>query len=178
MRRLSYALLLVALVAGPARAHGNLRMSDPEADSRLDAAPDVVTMELAEPPTPDSRFAVLDGCGDDVVDDVTLDDRNVRVAVSSGEPGRWRVEYRVVSALDGHLVRGDFVFRVAGPRDCTAGDGDETPPPAGDSADEDEIVGPGLEDDETGGIGPFVPMLAVGGGIVLVAFVIRKLMSR
>ncbi|MDQ4065520.1 MAG: copper resistance protein CopC, partial [Actinomycetota bacterium] len=120
----------------------------------------------------------IDGCGDDVVTDIQRDDRTVRLALATGQPGRWRVEYRVISALDGHLVRGDFAFRVAGERDCTAaGDGDETPP-AGGTADDDEIVGPGLQMPDDGGTGPLVPMLAIGGGIVLAAFVIRKMTHR
>lgn len=171
MRRflVALAMLVAVAVAGPAHAHGDLRSSDPNAGARLQAPPSVVELDLAEPPTADSRFVVIDGCRDEVAVDFGRDGSRVTLPVAGGQPGRWRVEYRVISAVDGHLVRGDFAFRVAGQRDCS--EPAASPEPA---ETDDEVAAPPGEE---GGSGPLVPLVAVGGGIVALAFVIRKMMA-
>ena len=174
MKRFLVGLTFALVVASPTWGHGNLIASEPEASSRVRAVPTVVTLQLAEPPAPDSRFVVVDGCGDDVVTDVERDGTNVRLALAAAQPGRWNVDYRVVSATDGHLIRGDFAFRVAGPRDCAEPDGSAEPEP-GTTDGANDVVGPGLEERDDGGSSPLLPLAAVGGGIVLVAFVIRKM---
>ena len=172
MKRFLVGLTFALAIASPTWGHGNLIASEPEANSRVRAVPTVVTLQLAEPPTPDSRFAVVDGCGDDVVTDVERDGTNVRLALAVAQPGRWNVDYRVVSATDGHLIRGDFAFRVAGQRDCAEPDASAEPDP------EVTAPGPGVPPGaagDDGGSSPLLPLAAVGGGIVLVAFVIRKM---
>jgi len=76
---------------------------------------------------------VEDGCGTDVVTTAEVNEKRAVAELASGEPGRWRVDYRVVSAVDGHPTDDRFSFRVAGKPDCS--DPDAAPPPRKDAED-------------------------------------------
>lgn len=113
------AVVLISLPVAPALAHSALTGSAPDDGARLDAPPDEVTVSYSEPPTTESRFAVLDGCGRDVTGNVEILNQTIDATVEGGEPGRWKVEWSVISAVDGHLTRDDVSFRVRGERDCS-----------------------------------------------------------
>jgi methionine-rich copper-binding protein CopC len=174
MKRIIATVAFLVALASPAAAHGDLTSSDPEAGSHVQEPPSVVELELAEPPTRESRFFVFDGCDEMLINDIQGDGGRMQLSLDPGQPGRWRVEFRVVSALDGHLVRGDYAFRVAGQRDCS--EGEETPRP-GSTADDGDVTGPDLRGDEDGGSSPLLPIVALGAGLVLAALVIRKMMA-
>ena len=129
------SMLTVLCVASPAFGHAAKTTSDPEKGARLDAAPEQVTVKYAEPPTTDSKFTVLDGCDRDVTDTVEILNDTIEATMHDGQPGRWTVEWSVVSAVDGHLTRDDISFRVSGETDCslaqeTAGPAPRTEPGA------------------------------------------------
>lgn len=107
-------LFAVQLPATPARAHNELRGSDPPDGAALAAAPAAVTLTFAE--SLDARYTQI------VVTDAeraTIPTGAPSVAGATGAvtlppdlaDGRYTVAYRVVS-LDGHPVRGAIRFTV------------------------------------------------------------------
>jgi hypothetical protein len=128
----------------------------------------MIDLVFAEPPTADSKFEVSDGCNEDVLAEVTGEGPNARLHIDGGAPGRWKVAYRVVSSIDGHLVRGKYSFHVGNKKPC-----DIEPEPEPSDGD-DEAAAP--DDDDGGGV-PFAPV-AIGLGVVGAAVAIRMLMAR
>lgn len=127
LRLVSLALLCL-VVAGlwwwlapqPASAHANLVSSEPAANSELDAAPDRVIIWFTEPLEPSlSSIRVLDSAGQRVdQDNSEVDDLNplvMSVGVSDIPDGTYIVAWTNVSTVDGHRVRGSFVFAVGQP---------------------------------------------------------------
>ena len=114
-------LSVVALLAAPAPAFGHAALSGstPKDGARLDASPEAVTVNYAEPPTNNSVFTVTDGCGDDVTGDVTILNNTIEATVDEGQPGRWAIKWRVISAVDGHPTNEGIKFKVAGEADCS-----------------------------------------------------------
>jgi methionine-rich copper-binding protein CopC len=154
------AVLVAALAfglvqAGPARAHAERSVSTPQEGARVTSAPEELSVTFTEPPTGDATVSVLDGCGRDVVADVVVQNFDVTAPLSAGEPGTWRVETNVISAVDGHNTRDRWSFRVRGEPDCSA--------PASDAPD----AAPGDEEDGGGGV-PMPLIVLVGATIVLV----------
>ncbi|MGH2556620.1 MAG: copper resistance protein CopC [Actinomycetota bacterium] len=121
-RRLVFVVVAVALgvvfpLAPGAKAHANLRSSDPTADARLDAPPEAVSITFTEPPELSlSSIQVLDSGGR------SLSSGSPRTP--SGDPltllqevaplpeGVYTVTWRVVSRADGHATAGAFAFGV------------------------------------------------------------------
>ncbi|MDQ4065109.1 MAG: copper resistance protein CopC [Actinomycetota bacterium] len=127
-------------VPATANAHAAYQSSIPEPRARLDAAPESVTVNYAEPPTTDSVFSVIDGCGRDVAGDVEILNRTIEASIDDAQPGLWTVEWTVLSAVDGHATRDQFRFTVDGEADCTAAapddgaaDGEPAPDASGGS---------------------------------------------
>ena len=101
-------------------AHANLARSAPAPNSTLDGPPNQVVVWFTEPVEPDfSEIQVLDAQGDRVDRDDSIVDRNDPTAVSvTLEPlpnGTYTVAWTNVSTVDGHRVRGSFVFSVGEP---------------------------------------------------------------
>ncbi len=159
---LCVALLLVVVPAAPALAHAERTGSTPEPRSRAAAPPAEVSVSFTEPPVADADFQVLDGCERDVVDDLDVQGTDITASLSEGQPGRWRVEFHVISGIDGHPTRDAFSFRVRGAPDCTA---EEEPPPA---------AGDDPRDDDSGGRGLLIALFAgVTVVVVLLALLLR-----
>ncbi|HWC15046.1 MAG TPA: copper resistance CopC family protein [Actinomycetota bacterium] len=154
----SIAVALQGLLAAPAFAHAALTGSTPEDGARLGRPPTEVTVSYAEPPTTESRFAVLDGCDRDVTGDVAILNQTIDATVDGGEPGSWTIEWSVVSAVDGHLTSDAVSFRVRGRTDCSAAPTD----PATDEAA-----------DRTASSVPLIPIAAATLVIVGIAIAIR-----
>ena len=123
-RRGAAALLALAISVAPApgtaEAHANPAESDPVANSVLETAPDQVTIRFTEPLEPAlSGIQVLDSRGtrvdrmDSAVD--SDDPRTMSVSVEPLDDGTYTVAWRNVSTVDGHRVRGAFVFSVGEP---------------------------------------------------------------
>jgi methionine-rich copper-binding protein CopC len=109
-------VIALTVPVSPAWGHAALQDSDPGQGARLDAVPPSVIVTYAEPPTNASVFHVFDGCNSDVASDVTVLNDTIEATTDAGQPGRWRVEWRVISAVDGHLTTDAVTFRgAAGP---------------------------------------------------------------
>lgn len=132
----------------------------------MDAPPDELQITFTEPPTGDARVAVLDECGRDVVADIQVQNYEITATLSAGQPGIWRVDSNVISAVDGHATRDRWSFEVRGEADCSA---PETAVPDAAAGDEEE--------EEDGGGVP-VPVLALVGATVLLVVVGLALRGR
>ena len=122
---------LLALLAGivvmgqllpvqPAFAHASLVRSDPASNSVLAQPPSRVVIWFTEPLEPAfSQIRVLDAQGRQVDrGDSIVDRTNPNVMSVSLEPldnGTYTVAWSNVSTVDGHRVRGSFVFSVGEP---------------------------------------------------------------
>ncbi|MDQ3941040.1 MAG: copper resistance protein CopC [Actinomycetota bacterium] len=160
--------LVLASIGGPARAHGDLRGTDPEAEARLKKAPNVVTVTLTEPPAKGSTLSVRDGCRKQVVLSSGPDPHTEGILIADlarGRPGRWQASYRAISSVDGHLTRGRFAFTVAGRKDC--------------SNDPDDVDLGGGEDTrvnappDAGSSFPLVPFAIGTAAVIVLALVLR-----
>ena len=123
------ALALLCLAVGwlfwslsiePASAHANLVSSEPAANSELEEAPDRVIIWFTEPLEPSlSSIHVLDATGQRVdLDNSVVDDLNplvMSVGLQDIPDGTYTVAWVNVSTIDGHRVRGSFVFAVGQP---------------------------------------------------------------
>ncbi len=103
-----------------ALAHANLARAVPAPNSVLDAAPDQVVIWFTEPIEPKlSEIRVLDSLGSRVDDGASFVDPNDATAMSVGleaiPDGTYTVAWKNVSTVDGHRVRGAFVFSVGQP---------------------------------------------------------------
>ncbi len=147
------SISVVIAVPATAYAHAAYQSSIPEPRARLEAAPESITVNYAEPPTTDSVFSVIDGCGRDVARDVEILNRTIEASVDDAQPGQWTVEWTVLSAVDGHTTRDQFKFTVDGEADCSA------------AAPDDDVADDGPTPDAGGG--SLVPYLI--GAVVLVA---------
>ena len=103
-----------------AEAHANLASSDPPANSELETAPGRIIIWFTEPIEPAlSEIRVLDATGRQVdLGDSVVDDLNpLAMSVGLGDvpDGTYTVAWKNVSTVDGHRVRGSFVFAVGQP---------------------------------------------------------------
>jgi methionine-rich copper-binding protein CopC len=119
MMRILLAAWVVASmsVASPARAHAFLDHANPAVGSTVHGSPPRVALWFTQELEPAfSTVRVLDqgnhriDKGDEKVDprDATL----LQVSLPQLAPGRYRVEWRVLS-VDTHVTEGDFTFVVA-----------------------------------------------------------------
>ena len=108
------------LFPAEAAAHANLASSDPPANSELGAPPNRIIIWFTEPIEPSlSEIRVLDASGKQVDEgDSVVDDLNplaMSVGLSDVPNGTYTVAWKNVSTVDGHRVRGSFVFAVGQP---------------------------------------------------------------
>ena len=101
-------------------AHANLASADPQPNSELETAPDRVIIWFTEPIEPAlSKIGVLDATGKQVDEgNSVVDDLNplvMSVGLSDVPDGTYTVAWSNVSTIDGHRVRGSFVFAVGQP---------------------------------------------------------------
>ena len=101
-------------------AHANLVSAEPAPNSELDDAPERIIIWFTEPLEPAlSSIEVLDATGQRVdLDNSAVDDLNTQVmSVGVGDipDGTYTVAWKNVSTVDGHRVRGSFVFAVGQP---------------------------------------------------------------
>jgi methionine-rich copper-binding protein CopC len=156
------AFLLTVPLLGIASAHAERTSSQPEEDQRLNQPPAQLAINFSEPPTGDAAVEVTDGCGNDVVGNREVQNQEITARLADGQPGRWKVTTTVVSGVDGHQTRDSWNFTVTGKADCSQA--------AGPTEAEDE--------EDTGGDFPVVLVLAVGLGVLIVAFGLRLLTGR
>lgn len=156
------AIGLMLAHAAPVFAHAERIRSKPDEGERAAAPPAALRIDFSEPPIGDARFVVLDGCGNDVVEDIDVHGTTIDAGLSRGQPGHWQVETRVVSGVDGHATSDAWSFSVRGFKDCSRRPEDTAPPSAGD-------------DDETpSGSGTFLLVVAAGTlAVIVLALAVR-----
>lgn len=130
----------ILVPAAAASAHARFLRSEPKIEAQLKKAPESVTIDFSEPPVSAKKVVVEDGCGTDVITSADVDDKQVVAELGEGQPGRWTVRFRVVSAVDGHPTKDEFAFTVAGERDCRQGDAGAPPPDEGDDSSSFPII--------------------------------------
>ena len=119
------AVLLASVAFVPAGAHANLVRAIPAAGSTVDKPPQVVAAEFSERlESGFSRLDVLDASGTSVADGPSQVDPSNRSAMVVRVPplvdGTYVVTWRTLSVVDGHLIRGSYVFSVGEPIDAGA----------------------------------------------------------
>jgi copper transport protein len=120
------AIVAALLIAGMASAHADFLRSDPAPNTVLPTAPARVDIWFTEPIEPGfSTIAVLfeDGAtadgGDSAVS--SIDAARLGVTLAETREGTYLVLWRVLSAVDGHITSGSFVFSVGKPIDRSVG---------------------------------------------------------
>ena len=128
------AILAVAIGAAPAFAHANLLSSDPKDGAELATAPSHVTLTFSEPvDVPLCLVTVLDTTGADIhaglATAVPGQPRELSVSLPANLPkGVYTVNWRAVSAADGHITTKAFAFGIGTKPSATAPG--ISPPPA------------------------------------------------
>ena len=166
--------LLLALVAGPAAAHGEKVKTDPPEGAGLDSPPGSVSVTLSEAPTAQAKLQVVDGCGRQVARSVKVQGSDIVASVADAEPGRWKASFRAISSVDGHESEDAWAFAVNGKKDCSKDDPSGDEEPADDQIEQGtEAMGDTAPADEGSGF-PVVPV-AIGAAVLLVAaFLVRR----
>jgi copper transport protein len=118
-------LAVFALIPARASAHANLAESDPTANSVLDSPPERIVIRFTEPLEPAlSEIRVLDSHGQQVdLGNSALDPGDptvMSVSVGMLGNGSYTVAWRNVSTVDGHSVRGAYLFSVGAPLAASA----------------------------------------------------------
>lgn len=158
------AAAAVFACASPAFAHAERSASSPKEGSNVASSPHTLAITFTEPPTGDAVVEVLDGCGNDVVADLEIQNLEITASLAEGQPGEWTVRTNVISGIDGHNTRDRWTFGVRGKADCSAA---ETAAP--DAAPDDE--------DEDDGGGSAFPLIAIGAAtavLIALALVLRR----
>lgn len=125
------------MAAAPAFGHAVLLSASPSPNIGLGTPPERVTLRLSEPlRLPPSTIRVLDSNGKDRARSVrrlSSDPQSMEATVDRLERGVYRVEWRSVSVLDGHTIRGSYLFGVG-----------DAPPGAPPASEAGPLSGPGI----------------------------------
>jgi copper transport protein len=103
--------VIVIVTAPRAEAHAALVESTPEPGAELANTPGVVTLTFSEPLIDDLSRATVTAPDGQRFDGVAAR-REIRVDLQTTSPGVYEVDWKTVSPLDGHTLRGDFRFGV------------------------------------------------------------------
>lgn len=113
------AATLILGIGTPASAHAILLSANPSPNIGLGKPPTVARLRLSEPlRLPPSTIKVLDRNGTDMATSVRLiptDHQSMEATLRPLSRGTYRVEWRSVSVLDGHTIRGSYFFGVGEP---------------------------------------------------------------
>jgi methionine-rich copper-binding protein CopC len=168
-------VVLLAIVGASPRAfaHAEFESSDPKQGDHLKKPPKTIVLAFTEPPSEEGRFEIKDGCRQDVIESARVIDKSVRADVKEGCPGKWTVDFRVISAVDAHVVSGQFTFHVAKKRDRPKNAATESPsdnPSPGLAQD-------GATGDEDGSGFPWF-LVALGGGTLIGGALIARYLTK
>ena len=117
--------LALAVQSQVAEAHANIIRSEPLANSTLDSSPQRITIWFSEPmEAAFSEIQVLNATGARVDNKDSAVDANDLTVMSVNLPeltdGTYTVAWRNLSTIDGHGLRGSFIFSVGEPLPRTA----------------------------------------------------------
>lgn len=120
-------VLALAVQSQVAEAHANLVRSEPAANSTLDASPERITIWFSEPmEAAFSEIQALNASGVRVDNADSAVDANDLTIMSVSLPelpdGTYTVAWRNLSTIDGHSLRGSFIFSVGEPISETSSD--------------------------------------------------------
>jgi methionine-rich copper-binding protein CopC len=106
-----------SLAGAAAYAHAHLDRASPAAGATVQAAPSEVALHFTQTLEPKfSAIVVRDAAGKQVdKGDSRVDGEDLtvlKVSLQPLAPGRYQVEWRVIS-IDTHASKGDYTFRVA-----------------------------------------------------------------
>lgn len=173
------SVVVLLVLPGVASAHGDLEGTSPEEGSTVGKVPGEIRVTLTEAPTKGPEAAATDGCKKKVPAAVSIDGNDIVLSLDGGEPGKWKVSYRAVSAEDGHQTRGAFGFTVSGKKDCST---DKPDDPQDDPEDDvDASDDPGIIDNPDPPDEGTSWLVWVGAGtlvLVAAAFVLRRSAGR
>ncbi len=171
--RFAVSLGMVALVlaiAPVALAHGEFQSATPKPGSVARTPPKEVSVTLTEPPARGTVLKVFDGCARNLVRDTSRSDLVLEAALGDGQPGRWAVEFRAISSVDGHSTRDAYGFKVRGKRDCSK---DEPAQISGGAGTQIEAR-PEVEGTDF----PIVPFAIGSVAVISAALVLRRVAGR
>jgi methionine-rich copper-binding protein CopC len=160
-------LLLCVFFGVPRRAaaHALLVSSDPAEGAHLADPPNKISLTFEESPSEQgSIYKVIDGCHRNIVSGQTVSGDTVDVGLAKGQPGTWKINYKTVSATDGHVVSGDFLILVAGKKDCKGGGGG-----GGQATEPTTPSGSGV---------PWLPLLGGTAVLIVIAVMVRRSTAR
>src|SRR5512138_233451 len=149
MRLASLILLAASSVVSPRSAaiHATLVSSEPAANSHLASSPTRVRLVFSEPIEGKlGRISLHPATGATIALRAGADPRDVHAVIAPVEalaPGRYRVDWRVVSA-DGHPVDGTFVFAIGDTTLGTPAAPPDPPAPAPEQDGEPDTWGPAV----------------------------------
>lgn len=108
--------MVVVSIAAPAAGHSILQGSSPRANAALLSSPPEVVLAFNEPVDETfSRVEIFSNDGSRVSGSDQVSERGRRIHVALPRPlapGTYTVRWRVLSAVDGHVTSGAFVFAV------------------------------------------------------------------
>lgn len=176
---MAVAVVAVLATALPASAHDSLVHSTPEADERLAAAPESITLTYSGEllvlgdSTQGAVVLVIDQDGRDwATGEVTVTGSTVTAAIEPGMPDAgYQVRWQVVSE-DGHPISGIVPFTIgdAEPLTTQAPTDADAPPVEPDASDQTT--------DETGGGTRVLLVGGAGAAIAAVAFALYRILRR
>ncbi|MGH9013222.1 MAG: copper resistance protein CopC [Acidimicrobiia bacterium] len=106
------AFVILLASAPPARAHAALVSSSPEAGAEVANAPGVVTLTFSEPLISELSRATVTAPDGQQFEGGASARREIRVSLQTTTPGVYEVNWKTVSPVDGHTLRGNFRFGV------------------------------------------------------------------
>ena len=109
---LGLVVVALGLMAPPAAAHAAFVSSEPGPGSRRASTPGVVVLRFSEPLIAKLSGASVDAPGGQRFQGRATAGSEIRVQVVTNSPGIYSVEWRTVSPVDGHTLRGRFRFGV------------------------------------------------------------------
>lgn len=165
-------VVALLVLPGVASAHGDLQGTSPSDGATVGKVPTEITVTLTEAPTKGAEARATDGCKKKAPAAVSVNGNDIVLSLGGGQPGRWKVSYRAVSAVDGHQTRGSFGFTVSGKKDCSTASDPGDPEDDVDAGDDPGIIdNPNPPDEGTSWL------VWVGAGtliLVAAAFVVRR----
>ena len=105
-------ILAVALTPFEAEAHASLVSSTPQPGLRLPSGPGVVILNFSEPINFDLSQASVTAPGGEKFERTAISSHSMTVQVTTDAPGVYAVQWTTVSAVDGHVLAGQFRFGV------------------------------------------------------------------
>lgn len=191
VRKVFFVLVCVALSlsALPATAHGLLKDANPAPDTDVARVPQTVSVILTQPPMPNGKLTVRDGCGRVVSEGSNVDGDTITADMMSSQPGKWRVRFDFVSATDGHRYGDSYSFTVKGARDCSeeereegqegeTKEGEEEQEMGSDDRSRDDMASGGESDDHSDGQNVPVEGLVAASVIAFATGLIARLRPR